>query len=85
MNLRTVFKAQSIILLLNAIGGLFLTSTFLSSANFEVTADLITLGQFMGMTFLIISIWPLIHGEELRIWSLFLMVNSFFYNSIFIY
>ena len=57
MNLRTVFKAQSIILLLNAIGGLFLTSTFLSSANFEVTADLITLGQFMGMTFLIISIW----------------------------
>ena len=57
MNLRIVFKAQSIILLLNAIGGLFLTSTFLSQANFSVTADLITLGQFMGMTFLIISIW----------------------------
>ncbi len=57
MNLRTVFKAQSIVLLLNAIGGLFLTATFLSQASFEVTADLITLGQFMGMTFLIISIW----------------------------
>ena len=57
MNLRIVFKAQSIILLLNAIGGLFLTSTFLSQANLSVTADLITLGQFMGMTFLIISIW----------------------------
>ena len=70
MNLRTIFKAQSIILLLNAIGGLFLTSTFLSSANFEVTADLITLGQFMGMTFLIISIWcwriPEIAGDALN-------------------
>ena len=43
MNLRTVFKAQGIILLLNAIGGLFLTSTFLSQAGWEVTPDLITL------------------------------------------
>ena len=49
MNLRTVFKAQGIILLLNAIGGLFLTSTFLSQAGWEVTPDLITLGQFTGM------------------------------------
>ena len=57
MNLRTVFKAQSIVLLLNAIGGLFLTATFMAQANFEVTADLITLGQFLGMTFLVISIW----------------------------
>ena len=57
MNLRIVFKAQSIVLLLNAIGGLFLTATFMAQANFAVTADLITLGQFMGMTFLIISIW----------------------------
>ena len=57
MNLTNIFKAQSIVLLINAIGGLFLTSTFLESANFSVTPDLITLGQFMGMTFLIISIW----------------------------
>ena len=57
MNLRTVFKAQGIILLLNAIGGLFLTSTFLSQAGWEVTPDLITLGQFSGMTFLVFSIW----------------------------
>ena len=42
MNLRTVFKAQSIVLLLNAIGGLFLTATFMTQANFAVTADLIT-------------------------------------------
>ena len=41
MNLRTVFKAQGVILLLNAIGGLFLTSTFLSQAGWEVTPDLV--------------------------------------------
>ena len=57
MNLRTVFKAQSIVLFINAIGGLFLTSTFLTQANFQLTGDLITLGQFLGMTFLILSIW----------------------------
>ena len=57
MNLRLIFRTQSIILFINALGGLFLTSTFLTSANFTVTPDLITLGQFMGMTFLILSIW----------------------------
>ena len=57
MNLRTVFKAQAIVLLLNAIGGLFITSTFLSQAGWEVTPDLITLGQFTGMTFLVFAIY----------------------------
>jgi len=57
MNLRTVFKVQSIVLFLNAIGGLFLTSAFLGAAGWEVTNDLITLGQFSGMTFLVFSIW----------------------------
>ena len=70
MNLTTVFKAQSIVLLINAIGGLFLTSTFLGSANFTITPDLITLGQFMGMTFLILSIWcwriPNIAGDAFK-------------------
>ncbi|MDA0968545.1 MAG: hypothetical protein O2935_04305 [Proteobacteria bacterium] len=56
MNLRTVFKVQSIVLFLNAIGGLFLTSAFLEAAGWEVTDDLITLGQFSGMTFLVFSI-----------------------------
>ena len=70
MNLRNIFKAQSIILLINAIGGLFLTTTFLESANFTVTGDLVTLGQFMGMTFLILAIWcwriPDIAGEAFK-------------------
>ena len=57
MNLRTVFKAQAIVLLLNAIGGLFITSSFLSQAGWEVTPDLITLGQFTGMTFLVFAIY----------------------------
>ena len=70
MNLRLIFRTQSIILFINALGGLFLTSTFLTSANFTVTPDLITLGQFMGMTFLILSIWswrlPDIVGESIK-------------------
>ena len=57
MNLRTVFKVQSIVLFLNAIGGLFLTSAFLGAAGWEITADLITLGQFTGMTFLVFAIY----------------------------
>ena len=56
-SLRTVFKAQAIVLLLNAFGGLFITSTFLSQAGWEVTPDLITLGQFTGMTFLVFAIY----------------------------
>ena len=70
MNLTNIFRAQSIILLINAIGGLFLTSMFLESANFTISTDLITLGQFMGMTFLILSIWcwriPSIAGEAIK-------------------
>ena len=62
MNLNTIFKAQSIVLLINAIGGLFLTTTFLEAANFTVTSDMIT--------FLILSIWswrlPDIVGESIK-------------------
>lgn len=70
MNLRTIFKAQSIILLLNAIGALLFTAAFLGSAGWEVTPNLVTLGQFMGTTFLIISIWcwriPDVVGDALQ-------------------
>ena len=31
MSLKKIFKAQAVVLLLNAIGGLFLTATFLSN------------------------------------------------------
>ena len=89
MNLRTIFKAQSIVLLINAIGGLFLTSTFLASANFEVTADLITLGQFMGMTFLILSIWcwriPDIAGEALNSLGILFAIGGGLWTLIILY
>ena len=57
MNLRNIFKAYSILGVLNAIGGLFFTAAYLGSAGWMPTPELITLGQFMGMTFLIIAIW----------------------------
>ena len=70
MNLKTIFKAQSIILVINAIGGLFLTSTFLGAAGWSITPDLITLGQFVGMTFLILAIWswriPDVSGDSIK-------------------
>ena len=70
MNLRNIFKAQSIVLIINAIGGLFLTATFFSAAGWEITPDLIALGQFVGMTFLVIAIWswriPDVVGDSLK-------------------
>ena len=70
MRLRTIFKAQAVVLLLNAIGGLFLTATFLSNAGWAITPDLITLGQFLGMTFLVIAVWswkiPDVVGDSLK-------------------
>ena len=70
MNLNILFKAQSIVLLINAIGGLFLTNAFLEAANFTVTSDMITLGQFIGTTFLILAIWswrlPDVVGESIK-------------------
>ena len=47
MNLRNIFKAYSIVGILNAIGGLFFTAAFLGSAGWAPTPELITLGQFM--------------------------------------
>jgi len=70
MNIRTIFKAQAIILLLNAIGALIFTTSFLASAGWVATPELITLGQFMGTTFLVIAIWswriPDVVGDALK-------------------
>ena len=70
MNLRNIFKGYAVLGILNAIGGLFFTASFLGSAGWTPTPELITLGQFMGMTFLIIAIWswriPDIVGDALN-------------------
>ena len=86
MNLRTIFKAQSIVLIINAFGGLFLTTTFLESANFEVSKDLITLGQFMGMTFLILSIWcwriPDVAGDAFKAMGMLFAIGGLLWTVI---
>ena len=53
MNLRTIFKAQAVILLINGLGSLFLTSVFIQQAGWTPTADLITIGQFLGVVFIV--------------------------------
>ena len=57
MNLRTIFKVQGIILAINGLAGIFAGTAFFSAAGWEVTADMLTLGQIFGLTLLIIGIW----------------------------
>ena len=57
MNLRTIFKVQGIILAINGLAGIFLGTAFFSAAGWEITADMLTLGQIFGLTLLIIGIW----------------------------
>ena len=45
MNLRNIFKGYAVLGILNAIGGLFFTASFLGSAGWTPTPELITLGQ----------------------------------------
>ena len=68
---------------LNAIGGLFLTSAFLGAAGWEVTDDLITLGQFSGMTFLVLAQFG--HGDfqmlqvsQLNLLACFMPLEAFY-------
>ena len=71
MNLRTIFKAQAVILLINGLGSLFLTSVFIQQAGWTPTADLITIGQFLGVVFIVNGIWswrfPDIAAENLKV------------------
>lgn len=89
MNLRTIFKAQAIILLINAIGGLFLTSAFLGAAGWEITPDLITLGQFTGMTFLVFSIWawrlPDVASESIKSIGILFAIGGLLFTIIIAY
>ena len=89
MNIKTIFKAQSIILLLNAIGALFFTSAFLGSAGWVATPSLITLGQFMGTTFLIIAIWswriPDVVGDALKPMGMLFAIGGLLWTIIIAY
>ncbi len=69
MNLIIVFRISAVILLINGLGALFATSVFLEAANFTMSPSLLTVGQFVGMTFLFLAIlsWriPDLAGEAL--------------------
>ena len=56
MSVKLIFKIQAIINLINGLGALFLTQFFLEQANFEVTTDISTLAEFIGVTFLILAL-----------------------------
>ena len=56
MDLKLVFRISAVIALINGLGMLLMTSTFITQANITPTPDLITLGQFMGVTFLFLAL-----------------------------
>ena len=89
MNLKNIFKAYSILGVLNAIGGLFFTAAFLGSAGWAPTPNLITLGQFMGMTFLIIAIWswriPDVVGDSLKSMGMLFSIGGCLWTVIIAY
>ena len=56
MDLKLLFRIAAVIAAINGLGMLLMTSTFIAMANITPTPDLITLGQFMGVTFLFLAL-----------------------------
>ena len=56
MNLNIVFRIGAVVFLINALGLLFSTGTFFEMANLTMSPSLLTVGQFMGVTFLILAL-----------------------------
>ena len=56
MDLKLVFRIAAVISAINGLGMLLMTSTFIAMANITPTPDLITFGQFMGVTFLFLAL-----------------------------
>jgi hypothetical protein len=57
MNLKLVFRIGAVVFLINALGLLVSTGKFLfGMANLAVSPSLLTVGQFMGATFLILAL-----------------------------
>ena len=56
MNLKIVFRIGAVVFLINALGLLFSTGTFFEMANLTMSPSLLTVGQFMGVTFLILAL-----------------------------
>ena len=56
MNLKLVFRIAAVIGVINGLGLLFMGNTFFAMANLTPTPDLITLGQFLGVTVLFLAL-----------------------------
>ena len=69
MNLKLVFRIGAVIAAINALGLLFMPTTFFEMASLTVSPEVIPLGQFIGVTILFIAIlqWriPDIAGDAL--------------------
>ena len=89
MNLRTIFKAQAVILLINGLGSLFLTSVFIQQAGWIPTDDLITIGQFLGVVFIVNGIWswrfPDIAAENLKSIGMLVAIGGLLFTLIILF
>ena len=56
MNLKLVFRISAVFAAFNALGLLFMTATFFAMANLTISPELITVGQFVGVTFLFLAL-----------------------------
>ncbi|SVE21314.1 uncharacterized protein METZ01_LOCUS474168 [marine metagenome] len=56
MDLKMVFRIAAVIAAINGLGLLFMGATFFAMANITPTPDLITVGQFTGVTVLFLAL-----------------------------
>ena len=78
MDLKLVFRINAVISAINGVGLLFMGATFFAMANVTPTPDLITVGQFLGVTVLFLALveWriPDIAGDAIsslgQLWAI---------------
>ena len=56
MNLKLVFRIAAVVAAINGLGLLFMGATFFAMANITPTPDLISVGQFTGVTVLFLAL-----------------------------
>ena len=56
MNIALVFRISAVIFAINALGLLFMPSTFFEMANLTISPSLVTVGQFTGVTILFLAL-----------------------------
>ena len=56
MDLKMVFRIAAVIAAINGLGLLFMGTTFFAMANMTATPNLITVGQFTGVTVLFLAL-----------------------------